>query len=309
MCADMIYEIDSIPLGNVRIDGKTQSRVALNDAAIAEYAEAIRIGIDLPPIVTFFDGVNFWLADGFHRYHAHRTAGAMEINSELREGTCRDAILYSVGANSSHGLRRTNEDKRKAVLTLLNDAEWATWSGRDIAKSCGVSHTFVDSVKSSLATLPVTSSEITYTTKHGTTATMNTANIGKVKQPSETARVPQAHDVPHANHLDDAVVSPVTTPTVDSDEVQALREQLAEVSDALKSTLADNEMMGRVFDADDRVKASMNEAIRQKAIADNAERTLAAKNGEYIERARAVTHWMNRAQKAEKKLEALGGGK
>lgn len=176
----MSYEIDTIPLDNVSIKGGTQSRAALNESTINEYAEAIRNGVDFPPIVTFFDGVNFWLADGFHRYHAHRAAGAMEINAELREGTCRDAILYSVGANVSHGLRRTNEDKRKAVLTLLNDAEWATWSGRDIAKACGVSHTFVDSVKSSLATVASEkSTEVTYTTKHGTTATMNTANIGK----------------------------------------------------------------------------------------------------------------------------------
>jgi hypothetical protein len=104
-----------------------------------------------------------------------------------------------------------------------------------------------------------------------------------------------------------AYQSAVSTPA-SPDEVLALREQLAEVSDALKSTLADNEMMGRVFDADDRLKAAMDEAKRQKAIAENAERTLASKSGEFIERARAVTHWQNRALKAEKalaKLEAI----
>jgi hypothetical protein len=68
-------------------------------------------------------------------------------------------------------------------------------------------------------------------------------------------------------------------------------------------------MMGRVFDADDRIKAAMDEAIRQKAIAENAERTLLAKSGEFIERARAVTHWQNRAVKAEKALAKLGNEK
>lgn len=90
--------------------------------------------------------------------------------------------------------------------------------------------------------------------------------------------------------------------TITSDEFMDLREQLLEVSDLLKSTLSDNEMMGRVFDADDRIKAAMDEAKRQKAIADNAERTLIAKNGEYIARASQVTHWQNRAVKAEKEL-------
>lgn len=88
-------------------------------------------------------------------------------------------------------------------------------------------------------------------------------------------------------------------------EVQALREQVEELGESLKYTLADNEMMGRVFDADDKLKAAMDEAARQKAIAVNAERTLAAKNGEYIERAKAVTYWQNRANKFEKELARL----
>lgn len=87
-------------------------------------------------------------------------------------------------------------------------------------------------------------------------------------------------------------------------ELDQLRAENAELRASVKETLADNEMMGRVFDADDRIKAAMDEAKRQKAIAENAERTLAAKNGEYIERARAVTYWKNRAEKAEKALKA-----
>ena len=39
-----------------------------------------------------------------------------------------DAPLTRAKQAHALGLRRTNEDKRKAVLTLLNDAEWAKWS-------------------------------------------------------------------------------------------------------------------------------------------------------------------------------------
>jgi hypothetical protein len=81
------------------------------------------------------------------------------------------------GANESHGLRRTNEDKRRAVVTLLNDEEWSGWSNREIARKCGVSDPFVMQIRSSLLT--VSSEPRTFTTKHGTVATMNTANIGK----------------------------------------------------------------------------------------------------------------------------------
>jgi hypothetical protein len=51
--------------------------------------------------------------------------------------------VFSVGANASHGLRRTNGDKRRAVLVLLKDSEWAQRSDRWIAEKCGVSNTFV----------------------------------------------------------------------------------------------------------------------------------------------------------------------
>lgn len=64
-----------------------------------------------------------------------------------------------------------------AVLTLLEDAEWATWSDREIARRCAVSHPFVAALRGSV-TGNVTSDARDYTTKHGTTATMNTANIG-----------------------------------------------------------------------------------------------------------------------------------
>jgi hypothetical protein len=93
------------------------------------------------------------------------------------------------------------------------------------------------------------------------------------------------------------------------EENVALRAELDDLKASFAETLADNEMMGRVFDADDQIKAAMEEARRQKAIAENAERTLASKNGEFVARAAQVTHWMNRAKKSEKALVKLGAGK
>lgn len=136
-----------LPLQQIKIDGGTQSRVELNESVVADYAEVIRRGDSLPPVVVFFDGSTHWLADGFHRFHAHRTARAEEIEADVRTGARRDAVLFSVGANAHHGLRRTNEDKRRAVQTLLDDAEWSQWSDRQIAEACGVSHPFVAAVR------------------------------------------------------------------------------------------------------------------------------------------------------------------
>ncbi len=140
----------NINIETIRIDGGTQSRAELNEAAVAEYAQSIKGGAALPPVVVFFDGAENWLADGFHRYHAYRSAGKASIPADCRPGTKRDAILFSAGANDTHGLRRTNEDKRRAVKTLLEDPEWGKWSDHKIAEECKVSHPFVASPSQAL---------------------------------------------------------------------------------------------------------------------------------------------------------------
>src|SRR5262249_43455536 len=74
-----------------------------------------------------------------------------EIPVEVRQGTQRDAILFSVGANAAHGLRRTNEDKEKAVKVLLADEEGATWSDRRLADAAGVSSDFDGKLRARLS--------------------------------------------------------------------------------------------------------------------------------------------------------------
>ena len=118
----------------IRMDGGTQSRVQLDWIATSEYAQAMKEGAQFPPVVVFHDGADYWLADGFHRIKAAEQAGVTEFPADVRQGTRRDAILYSVGANANHGVRRTNADKRAAVLLLLGDALWAAWSDAEIAR-------------------------------------------------------------------------------------------------------------------------------------------------------------------------------
>jgi len=127
----------------IRIDCGTQSREKIDQQVVSDYAVALKEGAKFPAVVVFHDGLEYYLADGFHRYLAHVQAGRTEIEAEVKNGTLRDAILYSLSANDSHGLRRTNADKRKSVMTLLEDEEWKQWSSSDIARACKVSHVFV----------------------------------------------------------------------------------------------------------------------------------------------------------------------
>lgn len=133
----------------IRIDGGTQSREKIDETVVGEYAGLIGEGTVFPAVRVYFDGVNHYLADGFHRYHAHRKAGKGSIEADVEKGTLRDAILYSLGANHEHGLRRTNADKRKAVQAMLDDFEWQEWSNNEIARKCHVSDFLVASMRGS----------------------------------------------------------------------------------------------------------------------------------------------------------------
>lgn len=137
----------SIKIASIRIDGGTQARASLDQSTVHEYAEAMERGDSFPPVVVYFDGSAYWLADGFHRYFGSQKIGALNIDADVRNGTKRDAILFSLSANANHGLRRTNADKRKAVETLLADEEWSKWSDRKIAEACGVGHPMVAAMR------------------------------------------------------------------------------------------------------------------------------------------------------------------
>lgn len=149
---------------------------------IVEYADALTAGATLPPIVVFFDGQDHWVADGFHRIAAAISAGHTTIAADVHAGDRREALLYAVGANSGHGLRRTNADKRRAVGLLLDDPEWRLWSDSEIARRCGVSQPFVGELRRSLKTDLGDDEPRIYTTRHGTVANMDTSGMGRPVQ-------------------------------------------------------------------------------------------------------------------------------
>lgn len=136
-----------IDLDLIRIDCGTQSRVEIDQQTVSSYVELVKEGTVFPPVTVYFDGNHHYLADGFHRYFAHKGAGHDEILATVINGTLRDAVLASLEANSTHGLPRTNADKRKAVQMMLDDFEWSEWSNAEIARRCRVSHTFVNKMR------------------------------------------------------------------------------------------------------------------------------------------------------------------
>ncbi len=189
----MSANINYLKVDLIRIDGGTQSRAHLNQNVINEYADLFNNSNDiLPPIKVFFDGQDYWNADGFHRLAAAKQANLETISAIIEQGTRRDAILFSVGANAEHGLRRTDDDKRRAVNTLLTDDEWLNWSDNQIAKKCKVSQPFVSKLRKELnhvSTVNVDSKEKRTYDRNGKTHTMHTDKIGK-SQPTQNNQEP-----------------------------------------------------------------------------------------------------------------------
>lgn len=123
---------------DTRMDGGTQSRNFMASSLINKMRKHLQNGGSFLPVVVFYDGAEYWMADGFHRAVAAEQEGIETITADVHKGTKRDAILYSVGTNDPNGLPHNPADKRNAVQMLLDDEEWRQQSNDWIAEQCGV---------------------------------------------------------------------------------------------------------------------------------------------------------------------------
>ena len=175
-------ETQKVKISKIIVDDEIQSRTGLNEQYIKEYHEEIELGSQFPPVELFFDGQYYFLTDGFHRHQAFKKAGKKTIPAIIHEGGHREAILHSVGVNANHGIRRTNEDKQRAVHKLLDDDDWCLWSDGEIAKRCAVSQPFVSKLRRESTQ---NGSESPPQRKGADGRIINTSNIGKEPKSSE----------------------------------------------------------------------------------------------------------------------------
>lgn len=175
---------DTIHLDAIRLDGGTQPRAGINEEYVDELAEAIQAGATLPPIDVIYDGDAYWLYDGFHRVAAHRKADYRLVPANIHQGTQADAQWRSYAANQTHGLRRSQADKERAIRAALKHPSAVGQADAAIARHLGVSDKTVTKYRQDMEA----SSEIPKiserTVQRGdTTYTMRTANIGANQPP------------------------------------------------------------------------------------------------------------------------------
>lgn len=190
-----------LPISSIRLDGGTQPRAAINAQAVSDYMNDMDSGAEFPPVDVFYDGTNHWLADGFHRINAAEKAGRHEIDCEVHQGTQQDAQWYSFGVNKGNGLRRSNQDKQRAVKAALQHPGGTGLSDGQIAVHVGVSDQMVRNYRRQINPTPKVLKSTKRKGRDG--RTINVAKIGKTPDtapPPKNAGTAPARDTEWDNN-------------------------------------------------------------------------------------------------------------
>ena len=198
--------VQLIAIEEIKQDPLLQPRAYIDESTVGEYAEAMENGDKFPPVDVFFFDSQYYLADGFHRVKAAQQKSWKDIPCHVHIGNIREAILFASGANASHGVRRTNEDKRLVVRRLLNDPEWRGWSSGEIARICKVSDEFVRKLKHATTNVGGEKNQqtVAYMHKSGKQSSMDITHHGKKPAQVNPELVPVTYDTPVAEPINPA---------------------------------------------------------------------------------------------------------
>lgn len=259
---------------DIQLNKQTQSRESINQEVVSEYADEMLNGTQFPNIKVFFDGIHYYLVDGYHRYFAYKKAGIEDVEADVTNGTLRDAVLYAVGVNNDHGLRRTQSDRRKAVMTMLDDMEWSEWSDKVIAQHCNVSAMTVGRIRKSLN---LEQTEKKYINNKGKEVVIKTENIGrKVEEP--------AHD-PREDHIQELATANVEL----AEELTALKDRLA--VKALDVTPEEKEQYHLTVE---ELRAKIKTLEAENNALKSSRDQLLSKNADMLKQ---ISYWKKRAEK------------
>ncbi len=129
----------------LKLDERLQCRESVPEETIRAYEDGWREKIEFPPVDAFEVEGELYVTDGFCRVLSAQNVGKSKVPCLVRKGSWQDAVAAACGANSQHGLPRTNADKRKAATMAI--LEFGDKPNREIARICGVSHTYIDNLR------------------------------------------------------------------------------------------------------------------------------------------------------------------
>ena len=273
---------DRIKLQKIRLDGGTQPRKEIDEPLVQHYTEVLLEGKDkFPPIDLWFDGKAYWPSDGFHRFHAHKRAGFLDIEAVVNQGTKRDAFLACLKANGKHGKPRTPEERRYVVQLALEDIELGGKFDVDIAAICDVSSMTVGRVRKAMG-LKVASR----VGKDG--QLINTAGRGPKPAP-EPEPEPEYTE-------DDKMHELAIEHTALSEENTKLKDMLA-----LRTLPVSEKARTEVQETIESLRAEVKDLDFRLRTMTQSRNEFQNKNAEMIKQ---LTYWKKRAERSEKALES-----
>jgi hypothetical protein len=134
----------------IRLDGETYHREGINYSTVREYAHKMMSGTLFPPINVFFDGDNYWLADGLHRIEATILTGKSIINTFITQGGYRDATFFGISYEDPKGLPHNQKDLVKCLKIVFSDQAWSKMNNQEIAIHCRTNKFFVNYLRKEL---------------------------------------------------------------------------------------------------------------------------------------------------------------
>ena len=132
-------------LDQLIMDSGTQSRAdQVPDSVVQEYMGLRADGVVLPPISVVSDGVHHWPTGWLYSVSGWKNPSVtIRFRQMLRPGLSKMRYGRRSPQTDTHGVARTNADKRKAVLLALAHPHAKGMKSREIAKHTGVHHSTV----------------------------------------------------------------------------------------------------------------------------------------------------------------------
>jgi hypothetical protein len=152
-------DVKPVLIEDIKIDSEakeTQLRERLCDDTVARYVEALERGDTFPAVelVPVGDG-SFYIADGWHRVIAHRTAGRRTVDAiEAFVPPGADPLMVAkrlaLRANRKHGLPLSPGDQMKRAKAAILMPCFRGWSLRQLEREVGVSRATLGRARTAL---------------------------------------------------------------------------------------------------------------------------------------------------------------
>jgi len=271
---------ERVLLNKIRLDGGTQPRKEIDEPLVQHYTEVLLEGKDqFPPVDLWFDGKSYWPSDGFHRFHAHKRAGFLDIEAVVNQGTKRDAFLACLKANGKHGKPRTPEERRYVVQMALEDIELGEKTDVEIALICDVSSMTVGRVRKAM----------------GLEAASRVDKNGQ--RVNITGRGPKAAPEPEPEYTEDDKLHELAI------EHTALSEENTKLKDmlAIRTLPVSEKARTEVQETIESLRAEVKDLEFKLRTMTQSRNEFQSKNAEMIKQ---LNYWKKRVERAEKALES-----